>query len=118
MKAGLRRTLADEWELFVSARNYGKLQRRVPVVAQFGGATIGSAILDLKPMVTGETAMKFKTRAAGWVELRLLSRDSLNEDDRVIIEVPPLKTLRLAVYSSAPESLRPAIQANPRVEAT
>jgi hypothetical protein len=52
------------------------------------------------------------------VEARLIHRDSILEDNRALLEIPELKTLKVAVYSDEPDALRPALRAHPQIDAT
>lgn len=89
-KVGLRRsaTNPDEWEIFISAKNYGASVRTVPLAVQLGDAPVGSRVLTLKPGAEEESTFSFRTRAAGWVEARLLTRDAFPQDDRAVLELP------------------------------
>ena len=118
-KIGLRRSIADPglWEVFVSVRNYGTIPRNVPIGLQFGGAIVGSRRLQLPPGKDEEVTFNFRTRAAGWLEVRLLIDDALAEDNRAILELPSQKPLKVAVYTEEPELLRPVLAANTLVEA-
>lgn len=119
-KVGLRRSASDPglWEVFISARNYGTRPRSVPLVLLFGGAQVGSRRLQLIPGKDEEATLQFRTRAAGWLEARLLTDDALAEDNRAILELPPQKPLKVAVYTEQPDLLRPIFNANPLVEAS
>ncbi len=118
-KIGLRRSATDPglWEVFVAARNYGTVPRVVPVALQFGGAIVGNHRLQLNPDKDQETTFAFRTRAAGWLEVRLLIEDALPDDNRAIVELPPQRPLKVAVYTREPQLLRPVLAANPMVEA-
>jgi hypothetical protein len=59
-----------------------------------------------------------RTRAAGWVEARILAKDALEDDNRAILELPPLKMLKVAVFTDDADAVRPALSALPQVEAT
>jgi len=58
---------------------------------------------------------QLRTKAAGWVEARLLMDDALAEDNRAIVEIPAQAAPKLVVYSEDPDSLRPLFAANPQV---
>jgi von Willebrand factor type A domain/Aerotolerance regulator N-terminal len=117
-RIGLRRSPVDPevWDVFVSARNYGTAPRNVPLAVQFGGAPIANRLLMLVPGKAEEFSFRFRTKAAGWVEARLLERDSIPEDNRALLEIPALKSVKAAVYTDDPDSLRPALQAHPQIE--
>lgn len=118
-KIGLRRSEKDPdlWEIFVSVRNYGTRERSVPAMLLFGGAPAGSRLLRLKPGADQEATFHYRTRAAGWLDVRLMSNDSIPEDDRAELELPARPTLRVAVYTPQPDLLRPVLAASPLVEA-
>jgi hypothetical protein len=46
----------------------------------------------------------------------LLTRDALRDDDRAIVEIPPVHQLRVGVYSNDASALRPLFSTNPYVE--
>ncbi|HYP05383.1 MAG TPA: VWA domain-containing protein [Bryobacteraceae bacterium] len=118
-RIGLRRSPADPelWDVFVSARNYGSAPQVVPLAVQFGGAPVGNKTLNLTPGKVEESTFRFRTKAAGWVEARLLHRDAIAEDNRALLEIPKLSTIKVAVYTNDPDALRPALRAHPQIEA-
>jgi hypothetical protein len=119
-RIGLRRSSADPdvWQVFLSLRNYGKNSRRVPLILQFGGATVASDVVRLPAGGVEERTFAFRTRAAGWVEARLLGEDAIREDDRAILEIPRLRLLNVAAYTDDPDLLRPALAAHPQIHTT
>jgi hypothetical protein len=118
-KIGLRRSATDPglWEVFVAARNYGTVARIVPLALQFGGGIVGSRKLLLTPGKDEEATFTFRTRAAGWLEARLLIDDGLPDDNRAIVELPAQRPLKVSVYTREPQLLRPEVAANSMVEA-
>src|SRR5882672_8582581 len=118
-KIGLRRSATDPalWEIFVSVRNYGAKPRTVNLALLFGGAPVGTRSLVLAPASEQEALFEHRTRAAGLLEVRLLTRDAFPADDRAVLELPEQKTLAVTVYSNDPEMLRPILEANPHVRA-
>jgi hypothetical protein len=75
-------------------------------------------LVDTPANGTGQHTFQVRTKAAGWIEARLLVRDALDEDNRMILELPELKTLKLAVFTTDPEAIRPALAAHPQIQAT
>ncbi len=116
-KLGLRRADAETWQVFVSTRNYGQQPHTVQLAVQFGGAPIGERTLVLKPASEQEQQFSFRTRAAGWMEARILTNDAFPEDDRAVLEAPAQPALNVAVYSDAPDALRAILGASPNVRA-
>jgi hypothetical protein len=119
-KVGVRRSLSDPdiWEVFITVKNYGTAPRSVPLGVQFGGSPVGTRRFELKPGAEENAAFRFRTRAAGWLEARLVTRDAFQQDDRAVLELPARKLLPMTVYSSEPELLRPVFTSIAGVQAT
>ncbi len=119
-KIGLRRSPADAdlWEIFVTARNYGRQPRTLTLALQFGNVPVGSRSLTLAPGAEQSATFQHRTRVAGLLETRLMTQDAFPQDDSAVLELPAQRPLRIAVYSSEPELLRPVLGANPRAKAT
>ncbi|MDP2996372.1 MAG: VWA domain-containing protein [Bryobacterales bacterium] len=118
-RISLRRSHADPavWEIFVAVRNYGRMPRQVPLALTFGNAPIGADRLSLAPGEEAGVTFRYRTRAAGWIEARLLIQDALAEDNRALLELPAQPAVRVQVYSDQPNLLRPVLSANPNVAA-
>ncbi len=119
-KVSVRRAVSDPdtWEVFVAVKNYGDLTRSVPLAVQFGGAPVGTQRFTLRPGAEENAAFRFKTRAAGWLEARLITPDAFQQDDRAVLELPARKLLPVTIYSPEPELLRPVFTAISGVQAT
>lgn len=117
-KLGLRRSLtkSDTWEIFAAVKNYGTRVRSVPLVIGFGGAPIGSRRFILAPGEEQTATFQYATRAAGWLEARLLIKEPFALDDRALLELPTRAILPLTVYSDDPSSLRAIFGAVPNVK--
>ena len=119
-KVSVRRSLTDPetWEVYIALKNYGDRARSAPLGVQFGGSPIGTHRFDLRAGGEDNFTFRFKTRAAGWLEARLLTQDAFQADMRAVLELPARKTLAVTVYSAEPDSLRPVFTAIPGVQAT
>ena len=117
-KIGLRRSApgSDLWDVLIGVRNYSAEPRTVPLVLAFGGAVVGTRRLEVPPGAEQDAAFQFRTRAAGLLEARLLIHDAYPDDDRGVLELPALAPVRVIVYSSEPDLLRPALAANPLLQ--
>jgi len=112
-KVAVRRSLNDPdvWQLSIAVKNYGTVPRVAPLGVQFGGAAIGTKRFSLSPGAEENAEFRFKTRASGWLEARLLVQDAFPDDDRAVLELPARRLLPVTVYSSEPELLRPVFTA-------
>ncbi|MBZ5609076.1 MAG: VWA domain-containing protein [Acidobacteriia bacterium] len=119
-KVSVRRSPEDPetWEVFVAVKNYGSRSRSAPLGVQFGGGPVGTHRFELKPGAEENAAFRFKTRAAGWLEARLLMQDAFAQDHRAILELPARRLVPVTVYSAEPELLRPVLNSIPGVQAT
>ncbi len=125
-KVGLRRSanVADLWEIYISARNYGTQPRAVTVSIDFGTpqaagrVAAGSQRLTLPPGADREASFEYRTAAGGILGVNLTPHDAFPADDHAEIELPAQPMLPVTVYSNEPELLRPVLSANPRVIAT
>ena len=119
-KIGVRRSAADPevWDIYASVRNYGSAPKTLTLALRFGGAPAGARRFTVPPRSEREIAFAYQTRAAGLLEANLLPHDRFPEDDRAVLELPPLPSLNLTVYSNEPDLLRPTVTAIPRVHAT
>jgi hypothetical protein len=117
---GLKPSSADlaQWQVFVTAKNYGSIVCSAQLSVQFGGAPVGGRTLVLQPGSEEESTFSFRTRAAGWLDARLLGSDSFPADNRAVLEVPAHPPLRVAVFTDEPDALRPVLASNPQVNAT
>lgn len=118
-KIAVRRSTEDPevWDIFVAVRNYGVSERTLGLALRFGGAPVASKQIVLKAGSEQEFSFSWRTRAAGWLEARLLTRDAFPGDDRALLELPEQKPLRVGVYTAEPELLRPLLGQNPSLEA-
>ena len=118
-KIGVKRsnTNAEAWDIFVLAHNYGTRDKNVLVTLTLGGLPAGSERLALPAGGEKEASFSYRTRAAGVLQARLTPGDAFPDDDRATIELPPLDTLPVVVYTNEPELLRPFFTANPQVVA-
>ena len=119
-KMSVRRSLGDPdvWEIFVAVKNYGLTKRSVPLAIEFGGSPVGTRRFDLNAGAEDNATFQFRTRAAGWLEARLLMRDPFEQDDRAVLELPRRSLLAVTVYSAEPDLLKPVFNAIPGVKTT
>jgi len=119
-KVNVRRSMndPDTWEIFVAVRNYGASRRSVPLGMQFGGAPVATRTFDLKPGAEESATFRFKTRAAGLLDARLLTRDVFDQDSRAVLELPARKVLPVTIYSGEPDLLKPLFTAISSIQAT
>ncbi|MGJ5820857.1 VWA domain-containing protein [Paludibaculum fermentans] len=102
----------------VTSRNYSSTPYNVPLTVGLGGALVSNQLVTLAPHSDAVSNFSFRSTAAGWLEARLNARDGLPADDRALLEIPVPRRLRVAVYSSEPDLLRPMLSSDARVEPT
>ena len=119
-KVTLRRSPADAqlWEVFVAVKNYSRQVENAPLAVTFGSAPVGSARLTLAPGAEETARIEFRTKAAGYLEARLVLRDAIAEDNGATLELPEQKLVRVMVYTREPNLLRPLLNANRWLTAT
>ena len=113
-KVTLRRSPADAqlWEVFVAVKNYSAQVEAVPLAVTFGSAPVGSARFTLAPGAEESARIEFRTKAAGYLEARLVTRDGISEDNAATLELPEQKLIRVMVYTRDPGLIRPLLAAN------
>src|SRR3954452_6185818 len=124
-KIGMRRSMTDPdlWEVYVSAHNYGAQPRPVTLSLDFGTpgqagrVPAGTQRITLPPGADKETSFEYRTRAAGILGVTLTPHDGFPADDHAELELPSQPSLRVTVYSSEPDLLRPVLSATARVNA-
>ena len=116
----LRRSTEDAtlFHTSVTARNYSNIARNVPLIAGLGGALISNQLLTLPPNAETTATFQFRMTAAGWLETRLSARDALAADDRVTLEIPEPRRLRVNVYTADADLLRPILSSDVRIQPT
>ncbi len=116
----LRRSTEDAtlFHTSVTARNYSNMARNVPLIAGLGGALISNQLVTLPPNAETTATFQFRSTASGWLEARLSTRDALAADDRVTLEIPEPRRLRVNVYTAEAELLRPILSSDVRIQPT
>ncbi|MCC6292407.1 MAG: VWA domain-containing protein [Bryobacterales bacterium] len=120
-KIGLRPSPEEAglWRILVSVRNYGARPHTAELTLLFGGAPAGGRTLQLAPGQEVETAMEYRTRAAGLLEARVRAAgDRFRGDDRAVLELPSQPELAVTVCSDEPELLRPLLSSLPVLAVT
>ena len=114
-KIGLRRSDPDHWQIYVSAKNYGAQLRTTQIGMQFAGAPLGIRTVTLAPGAEQQAVFTLQTRAAGWLEARIMSSDPFPDDDRAMLEIPAQRSLTIVAYTDNPDGLRPIVSASANV---
>ncbi len=118
-KIGLRRSASDPdtWEILAGVHNYGTRPRTVTLALAFAGSPAGMRQMTVPPGAEQNASFEYRSRAAGWLEARLLPPDDFPGNDRAVLELPARRLLKVVVYSEEPELFRPVLGANPEVDA-
>lgn len=107
-----------EWQASITIRNYGKQRRPVRLNTRFGSTVFAPRVLTLPPQQETAAEYVFVTNSAGDFVAQLDPPDALASDNSGALALPRNALLRIAVYTSRPETLRPLLEANQRVSAT
>ncbi len=118
-KVGVRRSpeRPENWEAYVTVRNFSRRARLVPVALVFAGAVVAQRQLTLAPATEQSFTAELRTEAAGVLETRIQARDAFPADDRAALELPSQMPARVVVYSPEPELLRPIFTRAPGIAA-
>jgi hypothetical protein len=118
-KIGMRRSATDPdiWEASVSVQNYTAQPRRASLALAFGGNPVGMRELTVAGNALQTEALRFRSRGAGWLEVRLGPEDDFDGNHRAVIEVPARRALKVLVYTNEPDALRPVFSGSPEVDA-
>jgi hypothetical protein len=106
---------ANSWQATVTVKNYGATRRRVRLRTKFAQTPFAIRALVLAPGEEGAAEYSFSTDTAGQLVAEIDSGDSLPADDQARLELPRAGRLRVAVFTSRPEILRPLLEANHRL---
>ena len=109
---------ASAWQAFVMVKNYGEKSRTIQVRTQFAGTQFNPRTVAILPGETKSIEYNFVTNVAGPLTATLTLADELASDDSAALYLPRDAALRVAVYTSRPELLRPLLSLNPRLSAT
>ena len=120
-KIGLRHSdsEADLWQIYVSVKNYGRLDRDADLSLNFAGAAVGSRHMRLKAGAEVESAFSYRTRVAGSLtsEVRAAG-DTFAPDNVSTLELPALPEVSVTVCSPEPALLKAVIESHPSIKAS
>lgn len=108
---------ASAWQAFVRIKNYGTEPRTIQVRTQFAGTRFNPRMVVILPAETKAIEYNFLTNVAGQLTADLAPADALRSDDSAALYLPRDAALRVAVYTSRPELLKPLLSLNPRLAA-
>ncbi len=108
---------AGEWQASITVKNYGLERRTVRLNTRFGATVFAPRALTLGPHQETAVEYVFVTNSAGRLLAHLDPPDVLSIDNSAALALPRNGLLRVAVYTSRAEALRPLLAANPRLSA-
>ncbi|MBV9406850.1 MAG: VWA domain-containing protein, partial [Acidobacteriaceae bacterium] len=109
---------ANAWQAIVTVKNYGSQPRRLRLRTQFAGTRFAPRLFTLKPGEETAAEYNFTTNTAGRLIAEIDPGDALPSDDRAVLELPRTGLLRVAVFTTRPEALKPLLAANHRLSVT
>jgi hypothetical protein len=108
---------ADLWQIYVSLRNYGRVDREADLALNFAGAPVGSRRMKLKAGAEVESAFSYRTRAAGPLTTEVRAPgDTFAPDNISTLELPAVPEMTVTVCSPEPALLRALIESHPNLK--
>lgn len=119
-RVGLRRSLThpEAWDIFVLVRNDGARRTQVELGLQFAKSPAGSKRLSIEPASEEQVVFSYIAKTAGYLEVRLNTRDAFAQDNRALIELPAESSLKALVYTDEPQALKSLLGSSPQLDAT
>jgi Aerotolerance regulator N-terminal/von Willebrand factor type A domain len=117
-RVGVKRSEEDanSWQAIVTVKNYGSQPRTVHVSAQFAGTVFTPRVLKLEPGEETGVEYNFTTNTAGQLIAELKPFDGLESDHRAVLDLPRTGTLKLAVFTTRPDVLKPLLESNHQLD--
>jgi hypothetical protein len=117
-RIGVRRNEQDpsSWQAIVTLKNYGSQRRTVHLATKFAGTVFAPRSVRLQPGEETGVEYNFTTNTAGQLTAQLTPGDDLETDHRAVLELPRTGALKLAVFTSRPEVLKPLLESNHRLD--
>jgi hypothetical protein len=107
---------ANSWQAVVTLKNYGSQRRAVHLSTQFAGTVFAPRVGRLEPGQETSVEYNFTTTAAGQLITEIKPDDILESDHRAVLELPRTGKLKVAVFTSRPDVLKPLLESNHRLE--
>jgi von Willebrand factor type A domain/Aerotolerance regulator N-terminal len=118
-RIGVKRNEGDAnlWQAVVTVKNYGSHRRTVHLRTQFAGTVFATRSARLDPGEERGLEYNFTTTTAGQLITEIEPRDILESDHRAVLELPRAGKLKVAVFTSRPDVLKPLLESNYRLDA-
>ena len=100
----------------MTLKNYGSQRKTVYLRTQFAGTVFAPRSVRLQPAEETGVEYNFTTNTAGQLIAEITSRDDLENDHRAVLELPKAAALKLAVFTSRPDVLKPLLESNHRLD--
>jgi hypothetical protein len=107
---------ANSWQAVVTLKNYGSHRRVLHLRTQFAGTVFAPRLATLEPGEERGLEYNFTTTTRGQLITEIEPRDILETDHRAVLELPRTGKLKLAVFTSRPDVLKPLLESNNRLE--
>ncbi len=111
-----RAEAADNWHASVRLKNYGTTPRNVVLQVKFAGTSFAARSVALNAGQEKASEYDFITGKAGQLSVRMDPPDAFDSDNAANVAVPENKATRVAVYSARPNTWRPLLGANSRLD--
>ena len=118
-RIGVKRNESDanSWQAIATLKNYGSKTHTVRLLMQFAGTRFAPRTITLHPREETAAEYNFVTSTAGKLIAAIEPHDMFTGDDRAVLELPRNGLLRLAVFTTRPDALKPLLEANHQISA-
>ncbi|MBV9304061.1 MAG: VWA domain-containing protein [Acidobacteriaceae bacterium] len=107
---------AKSWQATVVLKNFGSTRKTVRLNALFAGTRFAPRSLLLNSGEERSAEFNFSTTVAGDFVVQLEPSDNLPIDGRAVLHLPSTGMLRLAVFTTRSDLLKPLLNANHRLQ--
>ena len=101
-RLSLRRDAAqpDRWRLLTQLKNYSKEKADIVLAFSVDGRPLGGRKVTLAPEALVNAEDEFTWDKGGMLQAEIRPSDSLQADDRAIVNIPTFRTVRVGVFAS------------------
>jgi hypothetical protein len=105
----------NAWQAAVTVKNYGTAPATPRLYTRFAGTPFAPRVVSLDAGAERATIYRFVTDTAGQLTAELQPDGDRIGDDRITLDLPRIRKLRVAVFTGRPAAFAPLLTANNRL---